>query len=278
MALQNFKIRTLITILGIPALVALTLFTAWSFAVFFIIAGGIVLHEIFKAVAQQDLAPNSILGYALYLAVIMVIVGEANAFLVALLYFGIIALFMVELFRKKPRVFENLAVTFTGAVFMAIVISTFILLRNIDYAEFQGWGNYGSHLILSVFFSVWVCDMVAYFIGSLLGRHKIFPRVSPNKTWEGTLSGLFGALATIFILQQTGFIAGLAPQHLLVLGLISGGFGQVGDFTESLVKRDVGIKDSSHLIPGHGGAWDRLDSLLFAVPLSYLYLNLVALA
>lgn len=278
MTLPNFKIRTLVTVLGIPALAALTLLTIWPFTIFFMFAGGLVLNEIFSVMRQQDIHPNTILGFAVYLAFMVVVLGGGHQDLTALLYLAIVGLFIVELFRKEKRVFENIAVTFFGAVFIGLAVSTFVLLHNLDHPGFSGWGHFGGRLVLTVFLSVWICDMLAYLVGSAIGKHKIFPRVSPNKSWEGSLAGLAGAVLTVYLLVITGFIPQLSMTAILILGLIAGGFGQVGDFAESLVKRDVGIKDSSNLIPGHGGAWDRLDSLLFAVPLSYLYIQYFFLA
>lgn len=273
MAFQNFKIRTTITVLGIPALAALTLFTNWAFAIFFTIAGGLVLREMFDAMRKHELSPDTVLGYTIYLALVVIIVGSTAEYLVALLFLSIFGLFIVELFRKEQRVFENLSVTFFAVLFVALVMGSFIQTRNLNLADFEGWGNFGGRLMLTIFLAVWVCDMLAYLIGSAIGKHKIFPRVSPNKSWEGSLAGLFGAILTVYVLTITQFIPQLGWIDIVALGVIAGGFGQVGDFAESLVKRDVGIKDSSNLIPGHGGAWDRLDSLFFAVPLSYLYIK-----
>ena len=273
MAFQNFKIRTTITVLGIPTLAAITLFTTWTFAIFFTIAGGLVLREMFDAMRKHDLSPNTVLGYAIYLAMVMIIVGSTLEYLVTLLILSIIGLFIVELFRKEQRVFENLSITFFAVVYTALVMGSFIQTRGLNILGFSGWGNFGGRLMLTIFLAVWICDMLAYLVGSAIGKHKIFPRVSPNKSWEGSVAGLLGAILTVYVLAATPFIPQLGWIDILALGVIAGGFGQVGDFAESLVKRDVGVKDSSNLIPGHGGAWDRLDSLFFAVPLSYLYIK-----
>ena len=152
-------------------------------------------------------------------------------------------------------------------------MSMFILLQQLGY-DGQG-GHLGGYAVLTVFIGVWSCDTLAYFIGSAIGKHKIFPRVSPNKSWEGSLSGLVGAVIAMMLIIRANWLPGLDMWDAIALGLITGVAGQVGDFAESLVKRDVGVKDSSNLLPGHGGAWDRLDSVLFAAPLSYLYLTLV---
>jgi len=123
--------------------------------------------------------------------------------------------------------------------------------------------------------SIWICDTAAFAVGRKMGKHKIAISISPNKSWEGGIAGL---IAAIFTWQCA--CAYLSPLHeislstSIAMGLIAGVFGQVGDFAESLLKRDAGVKDSSSLIPGHGGVLDRLDSILFVSPLAYLYLHI----
>lgn len=168
---------------------------------------------------------------------------------------------------------ENVASTFFAALFIGVAMSYFILLQQLGF-EGQG-GHMGGYAVLTVFVGVWSCDSLAYFIGSAWGKHKIFPRVSPNKSWEGSMAGLIGSFIALALIVRAGWLPGLDYTDAFVLGLITGVAGQLGDFAQSLVKRDVGLKDSSNLLPGHGGAWDRLDSILFAAPLSYMYLTLV---
>ncbi len=122
--------------------------------------------------------------------------------------------------------------------------------------------------------SLWVCDTAAMFFGSQFGKHQLAPAVSPNKTIEGFIGGFIGAgvIATIFKLF---WLKDVDIYHFVFLSLIIGTFGQLGDLVESLWKRAIGIKDSSAIIPGHGGVLDRFDSLLFAAPIVFLYLKYV---
>jgi phosphatidate cytidylyltransferase len=119
--------------------------------------------------------------------------------------------------------------------------------------------------------TVWVVDSVAMLVGKRVGGAKFAPVVSPNKTWSGTIGGFVGGLAVaplyqVLVVRPLGVDA--SPWQLLAIAAVLGGLGQLGDLTESLFKREVGLKDSSHLIPGHGGVLDRLDSLYFAIPLA----------
>ena len=131
--------------------------------------------------------------------------------------------------------------------------------------------------MVSVFASVWVCDSAAYFVGRALGKHPLFKRVSPNKTWEGAIGGFVGAVA-VFTVARFIALPYLSVVQAIVCGALIGLFGQVGDLVESLLKRSAGVKDSSALIPGHGGVLDRFDSLMFVAPLLFFYLEFIVFA
>ena len=273
MSINNIIKRAPVVIIGIPALIGLTLYTHDVFMVFFTIAGILILGEAYAMSRPNGTEPNVWVGYLIYLALLadQLLGGGEN--LGPVLIISILILLTWEMFRKKAHVMENVASTFFTATFIAMAMSYFILLQQIGY-QGQG-GHLGGYAVLTVFIGVWTCDSLAYFVGSAIGKHKIFPRVSPNKSWEGSIAGLIGSFLAFLLIVRVGWLPGLDYTDALVLGLIAGLAGQIGDFAESMVKRDVGLKDSSNLLPGHGGAWDRLDSILFAAPLSFLYLTLV---
>ena len=273
MSIKNLIKRAPVTLIGIPSLIGLTLYTQHVFLVFFSIAGILILNELYGMLRRNGTEANVWMGFPLYLLIGANQLFGTSDLLAPLLIGGILLLLTLEMFRKKTHALENTAVTFFGAAFTAFSMSAFILLKQIGYVG-QG-GHAGGCLVLTVFIGVWACDTLAYFVGSAIGKHKIFPRVSPNKSWEGSLSGTVGAILAMFLIQTAGWIPDMNMQDVLVLGGITGVAGQIGAFAESLVKRDVGVKDSSNLLPGHGGAWDRLDSILFAAPLSYYYLTLL---
>ena len=272
MSIKNIIKRAPVTIIGIPSLIGLTVYTHDVFMVFFTIAGILILGEAYRMARPNGTEPNVWLGYLLYLALVADQLLGQGLYLGQILISSILLLMTWEMFRKKPHVMENIAVTLFAAAFVGMAMSYFILLQQLGYTG-QG-GHIGGYAVLTVFIGVWTCDSLAYFVGSAIGKHKVFPRVSPNKSWEGSLSGLVGSFIALVLIVRAGWLPGLDYFDALMLGLITGVAGQIGDFAESLVKRDVGVKDSSNLLPGHGGAWDRLDSILFAAPLSYLYLTL----
>ena len=273
MSLNNIIKRAPVVIIGIPAVVGLTLYTYNIFMVFFAIAGVLILDEAYKMSRPNGTEPNVWLGYLTYLTLMGNQLLAGGEYLGPILIVSILILLTWEMFRKKPHVLENVASSFFAPTFIAMAMSYFILLQQLGFNG-QG-GHLGGYAVLTVFIGVWTCDSLAYFIGSAIGKHKIFPRVSPNKSWEGSIAGLIGSFIALLLIVRVGWLPGLDYTDALILGLITGVAGQIGDFAESLVKRDVGVKDSSNLLPGHGGAWDRLDSILFAAPLSYLYLTLI---
>ncbi len=273
MSLKNVIKRAPVTIIGIPTLIGITLYTYNTFMVFFTIAGILILGEMYRMAKPNGTEPNIWLGFPFYLALVGDQLLLEGQYLGPIMIISILMLMTWEMFRKKSHVMENVATTFFAAVFVALAMAYFIKLQQLGYSE-QG-GHLGGYAVLTVFIGVWTCDSLAYFVGSAIGKHKVFPRVSPNKSWEGSISGLVGSLVALILIVRAGWLPGLDYTDAAVLGLIAGLAGQVGDFAESLVKRDVGVKDSSNLLPGHGGAWDRLDSILFAAPLSYLYLSSV---
>jgi phosphatidate cytidylyltransferase len=198
-----------------------------------------------------------------------------------------------ELFRNRGSALLNVAVTLLGAFYVSLFSSALIGVRELftpaDFpvhrffsydgpippddvlAQVYRWGGW---TVLVVLASIWLCDSAAYFAGLGFGKHKLFERVSPKKTWEGAVAG-FAAAVAAFAGGQALLLPYLGIGEAIVCGMIVGIFGQAGDLFESLLKRDAGVKDSSTLIPGHGGVLDRFDSLIFVAPLLYLYLDFI---
>jgi phosphatidate cytidylyltransferase len=214
-------------------------------------------------------------------------------FLLVVLLVFLLAVLLTELFRQKGSAFLNAATTLFGVCMISLFFGTLIYVRELfpygfpvhkffptsyagdaELAMISRWGGY---TIVSIFASIWMCDTAAYFGGSTFGRHKLFERVSPKKSWEGSVFGFVAALLTMIIARAT-VLDYLRLQDALVIGVIVGVFGQLGDLVESRFKRDAGVKDSSALIPGHGGVYDRFDSLVFVAPIVYLYIDFVVLS
>lgn len=179
--------------------------------------------------------------------------------------------FIFELYRKKETPFLNIAYTILGSIY--IVIPFAILYHLAYYANGSFTDTYSFQIILGFFFMLWTNDTGAYLAGKFLGKHKLFERISPKKTWEGSIGG--GVLTIILAYILSIYFTNLNLINWVVIGIIITIFGGLGDLVESMLKRSLGIKDSGNILPGHGGILDRFDGLLIASPFVYCYLYLM---
>ena len=187
----------------------------------------------------------------------------------------IIYLLISELYLRHNDPIEDWAYTMLAQMYIALPFS---LLNVLAFtATPNGEITFNTLLPLSVFVFLWVNDTGAYCVGSLLGRHKLFPRISPGKSWEGSIGGAIFVLAAAWAIST--FLDGemLKLWAWLGLGLVVVIFGTWGDLVESLFKRTLGIKDSGNILPGHGGMLDRFDSSLLAIPAAVVYLYTLSL-
>ena len=191
----------------------------------------------------------------------------------------IIYLIVAELYAKQKDPINNWAYTMLSQMYIALPFS---LLNALAFnATEDGETVYNMYLPLSTFVGLWINDTGAYCVGSLIGRHKLFPRISPGKSWEGSIGGGVLVLAVSFLVgwygSDTWQLAVLSPAEWMGLGLVIVVFGTWGDLVESLFKRTLGVKDSGNILPGHGGMLDRFDSSLLAIPAAVVYLYTLTL-
>lgn len=306
--------RIVVAAVAIPLIIIATLWGSYWFFLLIALISSISLHEFYGLMRKKGAYPLVSLGLLTGLLVNITFIYERlqievyqffmnygfplrmfsqlQLLLVIEILFVLVVI-VIELFRSKGSASLNIATTIAGVMVISLCFGTLIRLRELfpfgfPVHQFMGstfasddqllqineWGGY---TVISLFVSIWVCDTAAYFAGSSFGKHKLFPRVSPGKTWEGAIAGLIGAVATM-ILAQNFFLGYLSMAHALVLGTFVGVFGQMGDLVESRMKRDAEVKDSSSLIPGHGGVYDRFDSLVFLAPIVYIYIDFVVLS
>ena len=184
----------------------------------------------------------------------------------------IIYLLVAELYLKQEDPIADWAYTMLSQMYIALPFS---LLNVLAFtATPQGTVNFNTLLPLSVFVFLWINDTGAYCTGSLIGRHKLFPRISPAKSWEGSIGGAVFVLAAAWAISYWLDGVMLTTLEWLGLGMVVAVFGTWGDLVESLFKRTLGIKDSGNILPGHGGMLDRFDSTLMAMPIGAIYLAL----
>ena len=187
----------------------------------------------------------------------------------------IVYLLVAELYLEQEDPIHDWAYTMLSQMYIALPFS---LLNVLAFtAAPNGSVSFNTLLPLSVFVFLWVNDSGAYCVGSLLGRHKLFPRISPGKSWEGSIGGAVFVLAAAYAISYFFDGGMLTTMQWLGLGLVVVVFGTWGDLVESLFKRTLGIKDSGSILPGHGGMLDRFDSSLLAIPAAVIYLYTLSL-
>lgn len=219
---------------------------------------------------------STVAGVYFFLAVAGWRTGIVNNFVVMVPYLlTIVYLFISELYTKNKNAINDWSYTMLGQMYIALPFSMINILA-FEMAPDQSGVSYDTMLPLSVFIFLWVNDSGAYLTGSLLGRHKLFPRISPGKTWEGSIGGgiLVIAVAALlgYLVNRGVDVPRLSILGWMGLGLVIAVVGTWGDLVESLFKRTLGIKDSGNILPGHGGMMDRFDSSLMAIPAAVLYL------
>jgi len=263
MVTNMLGLRVLTALIGIPVMLA----CAWwgglplfFFTVLIVLAGLYEFHNLVVKCGCKNPIVLLFLGGLLF-----PLVFYLNAQLLGMLVFGYFtACYLYYLFYYKTFTPVDLALNILGVFYVAWSFSHLLLLRNL---------NQGFWLVLYVFIIVWATDTGAYFAGINLGKHKLAPGISPNKTWEGFVGGLLASMAGALLL--TTFVSLDIGRSLVAIAPLVSLGSQLGDLFESSIKRFANTKDSGNIIPGHGGVLDRFDSMLWAAPLTYYLVLLI---
>ncbi|MDD6953638.1 MAG: phosphatidate cytidylyltransferase [Prevotella sp.] len=215
---------------------------------------------------------STVAGVYFFIAVAAWRSGIVTNFVIFVPYLlTVIYLFASELYLKNENPVHDWAYTMLSQMFIALPLSMINILA-FD-VQSDGFVHYDMMIPLMLFVFLWVNDSGAYCSGSLFGRHKLFPRISPGKTWEGSIGG---GILVLIVAVVVGYLLGdghtLSIPMWMGLGLVVVVFGTLGDLVESLFKRTLGIKDSGNILPGHGGILDRFDSSLMAIPAAVVYI------
>jgi len=230
-----------------------------SIGLLFALVGILGTFELKKMIEKQgldfDLWPALILGLLAYTSIIYPV-------LQFLLYTGVFAYFIVQLYQKSKNPLQQLGTSLFAVVYLFIPLALAISVASES-------SNYQSNTLMGLFILIWSSDSWAFVSGSLFGKHKLFERLSPKKTWEGFWGSVVLTAATGYLLSITGF--GLSSLEWIGLGILTVFVGTAGDLFQSMLKRASGLKDSGALLPGHGGILDRFDSILFCLPAYYIY-------
>ncbi len=271
MALGNTTTRIIVSIIAIPLIIAAFYYGKIPFLVFTLGIALISFWEFTELVKKKGIHPNFYFGLFSVAVIITNTYFDFTDFKIIIIGISILVL-LTELFRNKSSAIMNSGATFLGIIYLGLFSSSVLSIREFFNSSEMLYSE-GGYLIISIIVAIWVCDSAAFFLGTAFGKHKLFPRVSPNKSWEGAIAGFVFAIFTM-IAAKAIVLDVISLTDAIVIGIIVGTIGQLGDLVESLIKRDAGVKDSSNIIPGHGGVFDRFDSLLFAAPSVYLYMYL----
>jgi phosphatidate cytidylyltransferase len=265
--------RVITTLIGIPLLIFIIEFAPDSVAIGLIfVCMLLALHEYFSMAVRQKQLALQLTGFVLASAVVACFYFSA-LFSIFWLPAASMLILIVALFSRgelKDR-WEAAALVLFGVWYVGGLMGYMVGIRRIDHG-----GKMGADLLMLLLVIIWANDIFAYLIGRTLGRHKLAPIVSPKKTVEGAVAGLlFGILASYA--SRWIFIPQISAKDSILMALLIGVLGQIGDLCESIVKRSANVKDSGGIVPGHGGMLDRVDSLLFGAPAMYYYFYLVLL-
>ncbi len=291
--LKTLSTRAITALVFVVVLLSCILFNFISFALLFCIVSMWGLCEFYQLAGKLGARPyraiGMITGALIFIYTVLYnIHGVQFPLGVPLILIVSFSIFISGLFDKTQGVITNIAYTFAGIIYAVI---PFALLVNVSCLHFssqcvlynQGGSTlalsndlapYNYHYVLGIILLIWASDTGAYLVGSLIGKNKLFERVSPGKTWEGSIGATVINIGCAYIIST--WFTELALVHWIAISVLVSVFGTLGDLIESMMKRHAGVKDSGKIMPGHGGILDRFDSLIFVTPFIYAYLIFIS--
>jgi phosphatidate cytidylyltransferase len=269
--MNNFLKRTLTGTIFVAVLIIGILSHPFSLFILFFIITLAGLNEFFTIVKKDNNNLQKYLGICsglmIYCSACLIASGYVNNSIFLTIIPFITCIFLIEIYQHKENPFQNIASTILGVIYIAVPFSLLVLagfpIYNIT--------SYHPHIILGLFILFWASDTGGYLVGITFGRHPLFPRISPKKSWEGFIGGQILTIIIAIILSY--YIRELQFTHWIIIAIIVSIFGVWGDLTESMLKRSFNLKDSGNILPGHGGILDRFDAVIFAVPVVFIYLH-----
>ncbi|MCI0530440.1 MAG: phosphatidate cytidylyltransferase [candidate division Zixibacteria bacterium] len=268
---RNLITRLAVAAVSIPVIIIITKCGGLPFLVFTSLAAFLGMLEFRKIAISNDAKIPEYFLAVLIVVTLWLVYNNLWEILAFVLLAGFSIIVSLQIFAPVPESGKGLAFSALGFLYL-IQFTFWILIRQLPLASSQDY-SLGGQWMISLFLIVWSCDTAAYFGGRSVGRYKLAPTISPNKTREGAVFGLVGAVLAAVIIRLFIFKS-LSFLDLAAISILIGVIGQIGDLVESLLKRSGQLKDTSGLIPGHGGVLDRFDSLLFVSPWVYFYLRL----
>jgi phosphatidate cytidylyltransferase len=256
----------------------------WLHPVSFFITGLVLLagtqFEYYSMIrntgSRPQMIPGIITGITAYVVSTLIASGSIAVNFFLILIPMMLIMMVLELYRKQDRPFDSLAHTFFSILYTAIPFSMFpfAAFARTGLHSILPHGNiiFSPGIIIGFFLLIWANDTGAYLTGMTMGRHKLWERISPKKTWEGLIGGIVIAVLVAWFLS--GWLGVVDRIHWVIISIIISVAGTYGDLVESMLKRSTGVKDSGTIMPGHGGFLDRFDSAILSFPLVYLFISL----
>ncbi|MGV6861655.1 MAG: phosphatidate cytidylyltransferase [Putridiphycobacter sp.] len=255
--MSNLITRGITGFFFVAIIVSAIVMGGWYSTILWALVSVLTLNEFYGLFKNTTYAPNIVIGLIIGIGIYALGFYAPNQ----LLLIGIFAIFplvgLLELFRKKETPFQNIGLTITGILYVTL---PFFIINHLRLTNDNYW------MVLGLFIMVWSSDTFAYLIGRQIGKHKLFERISPKKSWEGFIGGM------LFSMLAGGLIAHFTDESIvkfLIYGAIISTFGTLGDLVESMLKRSLNIKDSGNILPGHGGLLDRFDAVIFVTPIIF---------
>jgi phosphatidate cytidylyltransferase len=274
--LSNLAERTLTAILFVVVLLGSIIQSELAASILFFVIILLCQREFYAFFKESDIKPQRLVGIigglGFFLTSVLATQSKLNISTFFLIIPLVFLIFIVELYRNRPQPIANIAFTILGIIYIAV---PFTLLHELSYyKDFEFSTSYSYAVLIGYFFILWANDTGAYFVGRSIGKNKLFERISPKKTWEGSIGGGLTGLAVGYL--NSLIFPELGVWTWMIVALIVVVFGSLGDLVESLFKRSLNIKDSGKLLPGHGGVLDRFDGIFISAPLVYTFLKILS--
>lgn len=283
--LKTFITRTITAAVFVAVLLSCICYNYISFTGLFFVISIWGLYEFYQLSEKLGAKPYKPIGYITGISLFSYsIISNSNLThyfsaenIIPLILIFIFCVFIVGLFDSDQQTAINITHTITGLIYTVLPFMLLVNISCIDKTYILNTGNwyqdiapYNFHYVLGIILLIWVSDVGAYLVGSFIGKNKLYERISPGKTWEGSIGATIITIGCSFVISM--WFPELALKHWIIISIIVCVFGTIGDLVESMFKRQADVKDSGSIMPGHGGILDRFDSLLFVSPFIYAYL------
>ena len=271
--MSNFLKRTLTGSIFLVVMIGGIAWNRYSLQALFFLISMLGLDEFYKLLIKSGHEPHRKLGLVCGATIFLLIsfahfMGGQLVFYLSFVLLG--SIFFGELYRNKLNPFQNIGYSILGIIY---IVMPFALWINFIKLYAYDTGGYNPHLLLGYFILMWTNDTGAYLVGKAIGKHKLWERISPKKTWEGFFGGVIFSIGIGYVISL--FYPEVNYMIWMLMGLMVGVFGTLGDLVESMFKRSIDAKDSGSILPGHGGILDRFDGVFMSTPFVLVLLQLV---